>query len=303
VLWQRSLHAIGARQSSIFYENDCSLLANGLRGNSALKSLTLYFSGDFDAGNRGVLAIANALRENKGLVKLDFNGHAGLTVSDEIWGAICDSLKTHTTLEVLNLCSEDNIATARAAITSRIQALLEMMKLNLSIHTIHLSDLYSYDELFRETVIPYLETNRLRPRLLAIQKTRPIAYRAKVLGRALLAVRTDPNRLWMLLSGNAEVSFPSRRTTIAVAANIPTPATVTSTVAAVAASVMSGLTTTTTASLPVATAAAATHAAIPSTASASDALFASTPAVAATAIATAANVATPSVGQKRKARH
>jgi hypothetical protein len=29
-------------------------------------------------------------------------------------------------------------------------------------------------------------------------------YRVKVLGRALLAVRTDPNRFWMLLSGNAD---------------------------------------------------------------------------------------------------
>jgi hypothetical protein len=67
-------------------------------------------------------------------------------------------------------------------------------------------------------------TNRLRPRLLAIQKTRPITYRAKVLGRALLAVRTDPNRFWMLLSGNPEVAFPSTTATIAAAATNPTPA-------------------------------------------------------------------------------
>jgi hypothetical protein len=36
-----------------------------------------------------------------------------------------------------------------------------------------------------------LETNRLRQRLRAIPKIRSIAYRAKVLGRALLAARTD----------------------------------------------------------------------------------------------------------------
>jgi hypothetical protein len=42
----------------------------------------------------------------------------------------------------------------------------------------------------------------------AITETRPIAFRAKVLGRALLAARTDANRFWMLLSGNAEVAFP-----------------------------------------------------------------------------------------------
>jgi hypothetical protein len=62
--------------------------------------------------------------------------------------------------------------------------------------------------------------------LLDIQQTRPIPYRAKVLGRALLAVRTDPNRFWMLLSGNAEVAFPSSTTTTTPAASLPTPATV-----------------------------------------------------------------------------
>ena len=88
----------------------------------------------------------------------------------------------------------------------------------------NLHDRYSKHELFRESVIPYLETNLFRQRLLAIQKARPIAYRAKVLRQALLAVRTDPNRLWMLLSGNAEVAFPSTTTTTTPAANLPTPA-------------------------------------------------------------------------------
>jgi hypothetical protein len=156
--------------------------------------------------------------------------------------------------------------------------------------------------MYRESVIPYIEMKRLRPRLLAIQRTRLIAYRAKMLGRALLAVRTDPNGFWMLFSGN-EVAFPSRTTTIAAAANIPTPATATATstanVTAVAAFVTSVLTTTAIFSLPAAAAAAATRTSIPSTASASD-VFASTPIT--VAAANAAYVATPSAGQKRKAR-
>jgi hypothetical protein len=200
---------------------DYSVLANGLRGNSRLKKLRTYYSDD---GNRHVLAIAGVLRENQGLVELEF--HYALRVSDETWGAICDSLKTHPTLEVLNMPSTLNAAMAGpAAITSRIQALLDLMKVNLSIHTMHLRDQDSKHELFRESVIPYLETNLFRPRLLAIQKTRPSAYRATVLGQALLAVRSDPNRLWMLLSGNAEVAFPSTTTTTTPAANIPSPAT------------------------------------------------------------------------------
>jgi hypothetical protein len=202
---------------------DYSILADGLRGNSRLKRLRVDYSSNLDDDNRRVLAIANAVRENKGLVELDFQ--FALSVSDETWGAICDSLKTHPTLEVLYMPATLNTAmTGPAIITSRIQALLDLMKLNLSIHTMHLHDQDSNHELFRESVIPYLETNLFRPRLLAIQKTRPIAYRAKVLGHALLAVRNDPNRLWMLLSGNAEVAFPSTTTTTTPAANLPTPA-------------------------------------------------------------------------------
>jgi hypothetical protein len=85
---------------------------------------------------------------------------------------------------------------------------MDMLKVNTTIHTIHLDACYSQHELFRESVTPCLETNRHRPRLLVIQQTRPIAYRAKVLGRALLSARTDPNRFWMLLAGNPEVAFP-----------------------------------------------------------------------------------------------
>jgi hypothetical protein len=101
-----------------------------------------------------------------------------------------------------------------------------MLKANTVIDTLKLPmDLKSsHSEHELGSVIPYLETNRLRPRVRAIQATRPIAYRTKVLGRALLATRTDANSLWMLLSENPEVSFPS--TTTMPAANLPTPAAV-----------------------------------------------------------------------------
>jgi hypothetical protein len=206
---------------------DCSVLADGLRENSRLKSFSpLINSSDRDVGNREVLAIAGALKENKGLVKLDL--WHDFTMSDETWDAVCHSLKTHPTLQVLNLQSMATFGVATlvpSALMSRIQALVNMMKVNMSIHTIHLHDHYSEHELSRGSVTPYLQTNRLRPRVRAIQKTRPIAHRTNVLGRALLAVRTDPNRLWMLLSENPEVAFPSTTATTTPAANLPTPVT------------------------------------------------------------------------------
>jgi hypothetical protein len=170
---------------------DSFAIANGLRGNTRLKSLNLAIGDD-----RECLAIAGALKENKGLFDLDLRHK--FMMRDETWDAVCDSLKTHPTLHVLSL-------KCLPILKSRIHALVEMVKVNMSIHTLHLNSCYSEHELYRESVIPYLETNRFRLRVRAIQRTRPIAYRAKVLGRALLGVRTNPNSFWMLLSGNAEV--------------------------------------------------------------------------------------------------
>jgi hypothetical protein len=273
---------------------DNIVLANGLRGNSRLKSLRVLISDGPEVSS--LLAIMGALRENKGLIELDIR--YDFTLNDETWGVICDSLKTHPTLEVLDLQSIETYGAgpvAPAMLKSRIQALLDMMKMTMSIHTIHLRGRYSQHELFRGTIIPYLVTNKLRPRLLAIQKTRPIPYRAKVLGRALLAARNDANSFWMLLAGNVEVAFPSRTPTIAAAANLSAPTTAaaasTANAATVTASVMATLMATATGTLPVAAVAAATSAA-----TASDAL-AFVPIAGA-----AASVATPSAGHKRKPR-
>jgi hypothetical protein len=202
---------------------DFFVLADGLRGNSRLKSLTPNIFAHRDEGNQELLAILDALRENKGLVDLNLENCFRMSV--EAWDAACESLKTHPTLQTLQLVPLHTCGGIPELppdmIRSRIQAIVEMMKVNMTIHTIRLHSFLSDHELFRESVIPYLETNRLRPCLLAIQKTRPIAYRTKVLGAALLAVRTDPNCFWMLLSGNAEVAFPSTTATTALAATLP----------------------------------------------------------------------------------
>jgi hypothetical protein len=83
---------------------DHSVLADGLRENSRLKMLRPRISSSREVGNRDLLAIAGALRENKGLVDLDL-GH-DFRMTDETWNAVYDSLKTHPTLQVLDLCSD-----------------------------------------------------------------------------------------------------------------------------------------------------------------------------------------------------
>jgi hypothetical protein len=182
-----------------------------LRGDSRLKSLIL----DSFHNKRSMNEFPSVFRENKSLVRLKFDDSHWVT--DDQWGAICDSLETHPSLEVLDLHPEGYTTPAISA--SRIQALVDMLKVNISIHTIHLDYHHSEHENFRRSVAPYLETNRFRPRLLAIQKARPFPYRVKLLGRALLATRTDPNRLWMLLSGNVDAAFPSTAANLMVRAH------------------------------------------------------------------------------------
>jgi hypothetical protein len=211
---------------------DYSVLAGrlGSRGNTSLKRLAPCSSSGIADQNQQLQGIAGYLRQYRGLIELNVSWYdAG--INDETWDAICDSLKAHPTLAVLELssASTEKYYTrppgVPAVITSRVQALVDMLKVNSIIHTISLRKCYSDHDLFRRSVIPYLKTNRLRPRLLAIQKTCPIPYRAKVLGRALLSARTDANSFWMLLSGNPEVAFMSRTTAMTAATNLPTPVT------------------------------------------------------------------------------
>jgi hypothetical protein len=204
---------------------DNSVVVNGLRGNSRLNRLRLRISSSPEDGNRDVLVIAGALKENKGLVHLDLMHN--FRMSDETWDAVCDSLKTHPTLEVLDLRTSGSVGAATLAssmITSRIETLLDMLKVNTSIDTMYMDQCLTSTNFYCESILPYLETNRLRPRLLAIQQTRPITYRAKVLGLALLSARTNANSFWMLLSGNAEVAFPPTTATTTPPTNLPTPA-------------------------------------------------------------------------------
>jgi hypothetical protein len=188
------------------------VVADGLRGNSRLKNFKPCRSENYPEDvDRVVLTLAGALRENKGLLHLDLTLY--WIMSENAWDVLCNSLKTHPTLQVLNLLSENFdtnprtglrrswrflLPLAPAHLKVRIQSLVDMMKVNTSILTIYVDGQYFEDELFQRLVIPYIDSNWFRLRVRAIQNTRPIAYRAKVLGQALLAARTDPNSLWML---------------------------------------------------------------------------------------------------------
>jgi hypothetical protein len=96
---------------------DNVVLANGLRGNSRLQSFRLRNCNNPEDSDREALLIAGDLGENKGLVSLDLR--YGSDVNDETWVAVCDSLKTHPTLEVFGF----RIMRTRSNIRSNVHSL------------------------------------------------------------------------------------------------------------------------------------------------------------------------------------
>jgi hypothetical protein len=107
----------------------------------------------------------------------DVRGGCEPSSTDDAWGAVCDSLKTHSTLEVFDLVATPikGPLVPPDVVKSRMQAPVDMVKVNTLIHTIRVDSLFSENEIYQDLVISHLETNRFRPRLLAIQAIRPIA--------------------------------------------------------------------------------------------------------------------------------
>jgi hypothetical protein len=79
-----------------------------------------------------------------------------------------------------------------------------MMRYNTILHTINLSKDERDEQIYTESILPYLKTNRYRPRVLAVEKTKERPFRERMLGRALASVKTDANLVWMFLSENVD---------------------------------------------------------------------------------------------------
>jgi hypothetical protein len=111
-----------------------------------------------------------------------------------------------------------------------------MMQENTSMHTVELSDKERDDQIYIAEISPYLETNRYRPRVLAVNKTIERPFREKVLGRALFSVKSNPNLVWMFLSENVDAFVRSEEEDNSKGAVSVAAATVVVAVAAVAGS-------------------------------------------------------------------
>jgi hypothetical protein len=187
---------------------DSNVVADALRGNSRLRRLLLCLEKASTAGSPELSLIFRALAKDRGLTEFDAFWYS---IGDENWTLLCQSLQNHPTLTSLGLaCTGPKLPTEKTEMSierkiSRTRALADMLQTNTILHTIRLFP-GEYDErIYTESIEPRLETNMYRPRVLAVKKEaddRP--YRQKVLGRALNCVKSNPNLVWMFLSGNVD---------------------------------------------------------------------------------------------------
>jgi hypothetical protein len=198
-----------SRGPSLLFRCDiaCHVLADGLMGNRRLKKLVL--SRECLEENLGCNVVAQALAANLGLVKLYFGRQ---TLNAENWNLLVRSLASHPSLEVLDLGGTRERQSRQELLSvtpvdrraRRTSAIAEILKSNTVIHTVSLSDADLHRDIFDESIQPWLEMNLFWPRIMSIKGTvGPL--REKVLGQALRKVRHNPNRMWMILSGNGDV--------------------------------------------------------------------------------------------------
>jgi hypothetical protein len=176
------------------------ILASALAGKSRVTKLVMP-AVNWSTINEAVMAfLFTALANNRGLLDLDLRRQS---INDENWTILCESLKAHPTLLILNLPSSHARLSDKRT-TNRTRLLAEMVQQNTVLHTIRLSERERDEQIYTQEIRPYLEVNLYRPRVLAVKKTTERPFREKVLGRALYSVKSGPNLVWMFLSENVD---------------------------------------------------------------------------------------------------
>jgi hypothetical protein len=199
-------------------EIDWHVLAAALEGNSRVTRLGLSSYMHTTDATKGVFL--RSLAENKSLVKLDLQDH---TITTENWTAMCHSLKAHSTLTILDLRNTIPRVHTGARFQNdeqkaqRTRMLAALVQENRVLHTISLYEDERDEHIYVESILPILETNLYRPRVLGIKKV-DIALRRAFLGLALQtkSVRSKSNLIWMFLSGNQDVVLRSDEESAAV---------------------------------------------------------------------------------------
>ena len=185
---------------------DVAVLAEAVRGNRSLKSLKPCGELDHDQlSPEDFETLAQALRENEGLVTLDI---AGQPIMEESWSIILKSIQNHPSLQVLDLhLTPSSRRMSAATKTDRMLAIVDMLQVNTTILTIHML-LHECDkQVLQDSINPRLQLNLYRLRVRAIKEGAPGVHKSKLVGYALGKVSKNINLLWLILRENADTDF------------------------------------------------------------------------------------------------
>jgi hypothetical protein len=185
---------------------DNAVLAEAVRGNMSLKSLKPCGELDHDQlSPEDFETLAQALRENEGLVTLDV---AGQPIMEESWRILLKSIQNHPSLQVLDLhLTPSSRRMSAATKTERMLAIVDMLQVNTVILTIHML-LHECDkQVLQDSINPRLQLNLYRLRVRAIKEVAPGVHRSKLVGYALGNVSKNINLLWLILRENADTDF------------------------------------------------------------------------------------------------
>jgi hypothetical protein len=178
------------------------LISNILRGSSSLVNLSLWDYGYGYVDVPPLNSLFEAIATNTSLKVLSLRHKI---IIDESWLILCHSITRHSTLETVDVRRTghhwpETGTPSDARKTLRTEAVLNVLQANTVLQDLYLTD-DEFDERVMSGVIrPYL---RYLPRIRAfVGKYSNDPGHAKVLGRALHKVNTNPALIFLLLSTN-----------------------------------------------------------------------------------------------------
>jgi hypothetical protein len=199
-----------------FQTEDWPILAESLRGNTSVITIIQ------PAGRLAkrmlehdeFRALAEALRENQGLLRFSLRGQH---INHENWTVLCQSLRSHPTLDTLDLSGTfhyPNAGITEASKKHRCTCIVNLLRSNTVLRSVLLTRDERDETIWSKSIIPHLETREFQPLVLEIKTVADQPRRSKLFGRALNSVKTQPYLLYLFVIGNVDIITASHEARI-----------------------------------------------------------------------------------------
>jgi hypothetical protein len=191
-----------------FQSEDWRILAESLRGNASVKTIVQPAGrlGERMLKDDEFRVLAEALAANQGLLKFFPRGQH---INDENWKVLCQSLRSHPTLETLDFSGTfndvNNAIRAKSSRKRRCKCIVDLLRSNTVLRSVHLTRNERDETIWSESILPHLQTRTYQPLVLEIKAVVDQPRRSKLFGRALDSVKAKPYLLYLFLSGNIDI--------------------------------------------------------------------------------------------------